>query len=238
MELKLDTHTHTVASGHAYCTLNEMVKAASVKGLELMATTDHAPQMPGGAHLYHFYNLRVIPKYIDGVRVLKGVEANIIDFKGSIDMPTEVLSELDLVIASFHGPCLEPSNIVDTTDSLIKVMDNPHVNIIGHPEDRRYAFDIKSVVSVAKESSTLLEVNNSSLLPTTFREGSREGIIKILEECGKQDVKVVLGSDAHHTSSVGRFSEALKVIKDIGFSKELIINRSTKDFLEYIGVDK
>ncbi len=169
MNLKLDIHTHTIASGHAYCSLNEMALAASKKGLEIMGTTDHAPMMPGGAHLYHFYNLRVIPEFIDGVKILKGVEANIIDYNGSIDMPSELLPELDLVIASFHFPCLEPSSLVRTTDDLINVMDNKFVNVIGHPEDRRYAFDIKSVVQKSKESGTLLEVNNSSLLPTSFR---------------------------------------------------------------------
>ena len=47
MKLVLDTHTHTIASGHAYNTINEMVKRGADMRLELMAITDHAPKMPG-----------------------------------------------------------------------------------------------------------------------------------------------------------------------------------------------
>lgn len=234
--MELDIHTHTTASGHAYSTLNEMSLSASKKGLKVMAMTDHGPKMPGGAHLYHFYNLRVIPEYIHGVRILKGVEANIINYQGELDLPENILEEMDLVIASFHNPCIECSNIKNTTDALLSLMNNSKVHIIGHPEDRRYAFDIRSVVSMAKESQTLLEVNNSSLLPTTFREGSREGLINILEECGKEMVPVVLGSDAHHSSSVGEFSKAMELIEEIGFPKELVINNSAIDFFNYIKI--
>lgn len=232
--MEIDIHTHTIASGHAYSTLDEMAAAASIRGLKAMAMTDHGPEMPGGAHLYHFYNLRIIPEYIHGVRILKGAEVNIIDYKGKLDIPDNILKEMDLVIASFHNPCIEPSDTKNTTEALLSLMDNPLVHIIGHPEDKRYSFDIKSIVSMAKSTRTLLEVNNSSLLPTTFREGSREGIIKILTECAREEVKVVLGSDAHHTSSVGEFGKAMEIIKEINFPEELIINKSSEDFFNYI----
>ncbi|MBN2617073.1 MAG: phosphatase [Spirochaetales bacterium] len=234
MNIELDIHTHTTASGHAYSTLNEMALAASEKGLKILATTDHAPAMPGGAHIYHFHNLRVIPKIIHDVRILRGVEANIINFQGELDIPHEILSEMELVIASFHSPCIEPSNIVKTTDALLNLMENRYVSVIGHPEDRRYAFDIENVVIAAKESKTLLEINNSSLLPTTFRENSREGLIKILEVCGNYNLPVIMGSDAHHTSSVGRFDMAISLIQEIGFPINLVLNRHADDFLDYI----
>lgn len=235
MKIELDLHTHTIASGHAYSSLNEMISAASDNGLKLMGTTDHAPAMPGGAHMYHFHNLRIIPEYLYGVRVLKGVEANIINYHGELDIPLEVLSELDIVIASFHAPCIEPSTPNKTTDALISLMNNPHVDIIGHPEDKRFSFDLVNVIKASKESKTLLELNNSSLLPTTFREGSRDGYIKILEICAREDVPIVMGSDAHHTSAVGRFDKALELVHEIGFPKELIINSSAQRFLEYRG---
>ena len=230
----IDLHTHTVASGHAYSTLNEMAKAANVAGLKIMANTDHGPAMPGGAHIYHFHNLRALPKVIEGVRVLKGVEANIIDYKGSLDIPEDILSEMEFVVASFHSPCIEPSNIKDTTDALLALMDNKYVNTIGHPEDRRFKFDIPTVVTLAKSTKTLLELNNSSLLPTTFREDSRAGIIHILEECGNQGVMISLGSDAHHTSRVGSFDMAKLLIKEISFPEELIVNSSEDRFFSYI----
>lgn len=236
MKAQLDIHTHTLASGHAYSTINEMAEAAKRNGLKVLGTTDHAPKMPGSAHIYHFHNLRALPKIINDVRILKGVEANIIDYNGSIDMPREILEELELVIASFHGPCIDPGGIKKTTDCLLNVINNPLINVIGHPEDRRYRFDIKSVVEISKVTKTYLEINNSSLLPTTFREGSREGIINILEECGKQGAKVVLGSDAHHSSNVGRFDEALDLIEELSFPKDLIINNSSTEFMNSLGI--
>ena len=235
MKIELDTHTHTIASGHAYSSLNEMAFAASEKGLKYLATTDHGPAMPGGAHLYHFHNLRIIPEYLYGVRILRGIEANIVNYLGELDINIDTLKQLDVVIASFHAPCIGTSNLKRTTDALLNLMENPYVDIIGHPEDRRYSFDVKSVVKAAKKNKKLLEVNNSSLLPTSFREGCREGYIKILEECAAEDLPIIMGSDAHHTSSVGRFDMALGLINEIDFPKELIMNSSGEKFLKYRG---
>ena len=58
---KLDVHTHTVASGHAYSTIDENVRYASEQGFELVGISDHAPKMPGGTHNFYFLNLRIIP---------------------------------------------------------------------------------------------------------------------------------------------------------------------------------
>ncbi|MDP2234058.1 MAG: PHP domain-containing protein, partial [Actinomycetota bacterium] len=75
MRLRADLHTHTIASGHAYSTLTENVRAAREGGLELIAVTDHGPSVPQGAHPWYFWNLKVAPSVLDGVRVLKGCEA-------------------------------------------------------------------------------------------------------------------------------------------------------------------
>ena len=79
MELLVDLHTHTVSSGHAYNTITENALAASRRGLKLLGMTDHGPSMPGAPHLYHFGNLSIIPEEISGVKILPGVEANIIN---------------------------------------------------------------------------------------------------------------------------------------------------------------
>ena len=62
MKYLLDSHTHTIASGHAYCTLLEMVRAAASRGLELLCITDHAPAMEGTTCRDYFANLRVIDR--------------------------------------------------------------------------------------------------------------------------------------------------------------------------------
>jgi putative hydrolase len=232
----LDIHTHSVSSGHAYSTLEENIKVAKAKGLKLIALTDHAPAMPGGAHLYHFYNIRILPPVIEGIRVLKGSEANIIDHKGGIDLDDEVMENLELVIASMHPPCYPFSTEENHTKTLIKAMENPKINIIGHPGDVRYNFNIKEVIAASKATRTLLEINNSSLKPTSFRPGGDIMIRKIIEECMKQDVPLIMGSDAHFSTDVGNFTEAMDMLKKLDFPNEKILNHSIKEFVKYTGI--
>jgi len=236
MNYKLDIHCHTVSSGHAYSTLEENVRAAVENGLEILGITDHAPAMPGGAHLYHFYNMRILPPVIKGVRILKGAEANIIDYKGSIDLDEEVLENLELVIASLHPPCLEFGTEAEHTTALIKAMENPKVNIIGHPGDTRYNFDIKEVVSASKETGTLLEINNSSLKPTSFRPGGDIMVRKIIEECIRYDVPLIMGSDAHYSADVGNFTEAEALLKKLDFPANRIMNSSVEMFKNHFRI--
>ena len=79
MQFVADLHVHTVASGHAYSTVKEIVRVAADKGLLMIALTDHGPGMPGGAHAYHFSNQTALPDSMFGVRILKGIEANVMD---------------------------------------------------------------------------------------------------------------------------------------------------------------
>ncbi len=91
MRLVADCHVHTVNSGHAYSTINEYATEAAEKGLELIGMTDHGPAMPGGPHIYHFDNLKIIPDNLHGVEILKGAEANIIGYDGSMDIRDSTL---------------------------------------------------------------------------------------------------------------------------------------------------
>ena len=107
MKIAIDTHSHTIASGHAYCTIREMAAAAAKKGLSGLAITEHAPTMPGTCHAFYFSNLKVLPRQMSGVEMLFGVELNILDSNGNIDLSEALLKEMDLVIASLHLPCLQ-----------------------------------------------------------------------------------------------------------------------------------
>ena len=79
MKIEIDTHSHTLASGHAYNTIREMASMAAEKGLKGLAITEHAPQMPGTCHLYYFQNLRVVPRKMYGVELFLGTELNIMN---------------------------------------------------------------------------------------------------------------------------------------------------------------
>lgn len=234
MNYYFDLHTHTIASGHAYSTIQEMISAAQKKGLELIGISDHAPCMPGSAYIYYFQNLRVVPKEIDGLKVMVGVEANIIDHNGKIDMNPSDLMHLDYVIASFHPPCIKPSSKKHNTKALIKTIENPFVNIIGHPDDVRYDVDYKAIVLAAKENNVLLEVNNTSLSPKGFRKDSAIATKQVLEWCMHYEHPVILGSDAHISYDVGNFSYCQNLIEAISFPEHLVANTSIKMLTEYL----
>lgn len=104
MKYVLDSHTHTIASGHAYSTLHEMVREAADKGLELLGITEHSMTMPGTCHEYHFQNMRMLPREMYGIQVMHGAEVNIIGFDGSMDMQDTLLKKMDVVIASCICP--------------------------------------------------------------------------------------------------------------------------------------
>ncbi|MEY8333396.1 PHP domain-containing protein [Lachnospiraceae bacterium 47-T17] len=85
----MDLHTHTIASGHAYSTILELIQAAKEKNLELLGITEHGPRMKGSCAPIYFQNLKVIPRERFGVTTLFGVELNIMDEDGSVDLEPE-----------------------------------------------------------------------------------------------------------------------------------------------------
>ena len=99
----VDLHTHTIASGHAYNTIQEMVRAARERNLEIYGITEHAPAMPGTCTSMYFQNLEVLPREREGMTVLFGAELNILDFDGHVDLPERGLAVSAVRVISF--PC-------------------------------------------------------------------------------------------------------------------------------------
>ena len=143
---------------------------------------------------------------------------------------------MDLVIASLHLPCFAKGATKETyTEAYLKVMENPYVNIIGHPDDGRIPVDYEKIVEAAAKYGKILEVNNSSLTPGGFRQNARENQHTILELCKKYKVPVTLASDAHVDSDVGNVRYSLEVVRECGFPEELIVNTSIEKLKKYIG---
>lgn len=235
MKTLIDLHCHTIVSGHAYSTMEEMISKAKDKGIKVLGVSDHAPSMPGSTNVFYFGNLSVVPREIDGLILLKGVEANIMDYKGNIDMPDEVLEKLDYAIASLHPPCIDPGTIDENTNAIINAMKNPCVKVIGHPDDSRYPLDYEAVVQAAKKYNVALEINNSSLNPNSFREGAHGNVKTILNLCKEYKVKVIFGSDAHFSYDVGEFSNCIKIAEELDFPMELIINYNKEAINDLLG---
>lgn len=238
MQLLTDTHAHTLVSGHAYSTIKEMAQAASKRGLEALALTEHAPNMPGGPHAFYFMNFKVIPREMYGVHMLLGSELNILA-GGEMDLPEELYKNLDIVIASMHTPqeCYGLSRgMKEDTEAYLKVIEKPYVNIIGHPDDGRYEVDYEQLVMAAKKHHKLIEVNNSSVRPDSFRVGAEQNVRTYLELCKKYQVPIAVGSDAHIDVDAGNISKAIEIIESQGFPMELIASRDLEHLRPYLNV--
>lgn len=232
MKFLIDTHCHTISSGHAYSTVIEIAKEAHNKGLEIVGITDHGPDMPGGPNVFHIFNQKVIPEKIYGVTILRGVEANIIDYNGKLDVSDEILSTLDVVIASLHNVCLNPGTKEENTQALLKTMKNKYVDIIGHPGNPIFPIDYETFVKGAKETSTLIEINNSSFLSS--RVGSLENCIHVAKLCKENGVEIIVGSDSHIAFDVGRCEKAMEVLQKVEMPPNLIMNLSPEKFINYL----
>ena len=114
-------------------------------------------------------------------------------------------------------------------------MDNPYVNIIGHPDDSRYLVDYEKLVKAAKEKHVLLEVNNTSLNPDGPRQGAYDNDVKMLKLCKRIRICISIGSDAHIKESICDFDRAYKVVEDVEFPEELIVNSDYRLYESYIG---
>ena len=234
MKYVLDSHTHTIASGHAYSTIHEMAREASERGLKLLGITEHSMKLPGTCHEFYFQNLKVLRRQMYGIEVLFGAEVNIMDYDGSLDMGEELLKKMDVVIASLHTPCIRPGTIEQNTSAYLHAMANPYVNIIGHPDDSRYPVDYEALVRAAKERKVLLELNNGSYQPGGSRKNPMENDLKMLRLCKKHQAPIILGSDAHTQEDVGNYCYLDEVLKQAEFPQELIVNRSVEEYKTYI----
>ena len=231
MRVEIDTHTHTLASGHAYSTMHEMVKAAKEKGLKGLAITEHAPEMPGSCHLFYFVNLRVVPRELDGIKLFLGSELNIMDAEGHVDLPTSTIESLDVTIASMHPPCYKGEKTVEeVTRAYINIMERKDIDIIGHPDDGRFPVDYEELVKAAKRTGTLLELNNASLDPTGFRKDTKKNAKVMLEYCKKHGVEIVIGTDAHVDTDIAEYPHVNELLAEIDFPEKLIANKTLEEF--------
>ena len=125
----IDTHTHTIISGHGFSTLSENTAAARGKGMYGICLTEHGPCTPSGPPDFIPHSQQMLPDFINGVRVYRGIEANIIDYSGKIDIPAEYLAPCEFVIASFHSFALQPGTKEENTGAYLGALRNPYMMI-------------------------------------------------------------------------------------------------------------
>ncbi len=231
---RLDVHTHTIMSGHGYSTIQEMVVEASRQGLDILGITEHAPELPGACDPIYFRNLHVVPREMYGVRLLLGAELNILNHRGDISMDEDYYRHLDLRIAGIHSLCWEGGTREENTEGMLRVVRNPWVQIISHPGDGTAELDFEPIVLASGESKTLLEINNSSLIPSRKKLSARANNVEILRLCRKHGVPVILGSDAHVSFSIADYRYLWELLEETDFPEELIMNDKPDEFMAYI----
>ena len=238
MKTLLDVHTHSIVSGHAYSSIQEMATAASEKGLQILGITEHAPALPGACDPIYFRNLHVVPREMYGVRLLLGAELNILDTKGTLDLDENYYRILDLRIAGIHSLCWKGGSREENTYAMLRAIRNPWTQIISHPGDGTAQLDFEPIVLAAKETRTLLEINSSSMDPVRHKEEARDNNLEILRLCRRYEVPIILGSDAHISFSVADYRYALPLLAETDFPEALVVNDKPEWFLEYAGIEK
>ena len=236
MNILLDVHTHTVSSGHAYSSLQEMVQTASEKGLQILGITEHGPSIPGTCPLLYFKNMGVIPRIINGVRLLMGCEINILDTEGHLDIDDSMMENLDIRIAGIHSICWKGGTKEQNTQGVIAAIRNPNIQIICHPGDGTAELDFEPMVLAAKESNTLIEINNHSLAPFRKKGMAAEYNRKILHYCKQYEVPIILGSDAHISYQVADYERLYPLLNETEFPDGLVMNYWPEKFMQYIGI--
>ena len=227
MKIELDVHTHTIASGHAFSTLQEMAQAAAGKGLKLLGITEHSPGVPGSCNPIYF-------RQMYGIELLLGAEINILDGEGNLDMDENCMRMLDIRIAGIHSLCYSYGTVDENTHGMVKAVSNPFIHIISHPGDGTAELNFEPIVLAAKEHHTLLEINDSSLKPTRNKPNARENNLSILRLCKRYEVPVILGSDAHISFDIARYDYLYDLLQLTEFPESLIMNRDVKSFKEYL----
>ena len=223
--MQFDIHTHTIASGHGTsCTVADMAKAAAANGLSLIGISDHGPATMAAGTPSYFRSLLMAPHNRCGVRLLYGVELNILDNNGTVDLADDILSRLDYAIASMHTQNKKPGTCDENTQAYLAVMKHPKVKLIGHCDDVKYQVDYCKLVAGAKEHHVLLELNEASLTPGGYRGDTRENNIKMLNWCRHYNHPVILSSDSHGPDHVGQFPYGTALLEEVNFPQELVLN--------------
>lgn len=228
-----DLHVHTLASGHAFNTLDELATAAKDRGIQVLGVTDHGPSMEGAPTAGYFEMVEHVPHFIRDVQILMGCEANIMDVDGHIDLHEPWASRQRILLAGLHErtPYPRGSSLRENTSAILGAIKHPSVHIISHPYRSAFPVDVEAVADTAAEHHTLLEVNLSlfrSILSQSdvpHRDDAVVATRRMLRRLQDQGGNFVLNSDAHHVSALGADYGLLEPIATLlEFSPESVLN--------------
>ena len=220
-----DIHTHSIASGHGTdCTISDMAKTASKKGLKLLGISDHGPGTFASGTSSYFRSLPFCPKKRFGIDILYGVELNILDVEGHIDLSEELLDKLDYAIISMHRQNYRSGSVSQNTQAYINAMKHPAVKILGHCDDTHFPVDYEALAKTALQENVIFEINEASLAPYGYRGDTRLNTARILYYCRKYNIPIILSSDSHGKEHIGDFTYSAGFVHQAMFPEALILN--------------
>lgn len=235
-DIRGDLHVHTEASD-GIANLEEMRAAAESLGYRFLAVTDHAYSLKVANGLDRERLLRQVEEIQklnarkdSPVFLLSGTELNI-DNEGDLDFDPEVLSRLDVVIASIHGGFRQSREQI--TRRILKAVRNPHVKIIAHPTGRLigqrppYEVDLRAVMEAAAETGTALELN---AFPDRLDLNDEN-----LMEARSRGVMIALGTDAHRREHLAFMLYGVATARRGWLGRENLLNTmETEELLEWL----
>jgi len=204
--LKNDLHVHTIASGHAFNTVSEIFEHASKNCMDIIAITDHGPNMERSAHLGFFETLTRLPELVNGILFLKSCEANILDTDGNIDIPLEIQDKLDFLMAGIHDRTnysKVENNINNNTTAIINSIKKNHIKIISHPHRPEFPININKVVEFCANNNIALEINLSTLITNQTNANFINEIKYLIQKSVEFNTKLTVSSDTHYISELG-----------------------------------
>jgi DNA polymerase (family X) len=223
-DIQGDVHMHTVETD-GKCTIEEMALAARDRGYKYMAITDHSKNLAFANGLddkraeAHVKRIREVGKTIEGITVFAGIEVDILA-DGELDLSDSVLEQMDIVIASIHSHFNQETQQV--TDRLLRVIENPHTSVIGHPTGRMllrregYNFDCDKVFSAAAKAGVAMEHN-----AYPDRLDLRDLHLRMAKAKG---VKFVVNTDAHHTSHMEKIRYGILQLRRAWLTRADVLN--------------
>jgi len=211
-----ELHCHSDWSSDGRASIEEMARTARDFGYRFLALTDHSHYLREGRMEAQWREIDEVNERLKPFRVLKGVEANI-RADGEVDVPEELLAQLDWVVASLHqGFDRSP------TERILAAIDHPHVDCIGHLTARKLNrragadIDVERVVARATETRTALEINSQP-----DRLDLRDVHARLAGEAG---VLVPVTTDAHSTSALGYRELGIAQARRAWLTKDQVLN--------------
>lgn len=232
-----DLHVHSLRSACGFHTLIEIVSIMRGKGQRAFALTDHGPTLE--TPRAHFsVLLRRVPRIIDGVRVLKGIESSVLTVAGDIDLPEFEGAQYEIILAGLHphADFAESRGVRVNTDALIKAMrKEPRIRCITHPNYTALPVDMDALTDAAVEHKVALEINNSHICNRKVNTGVFPAM---LELALAKNVPLMVNSDGHVFHEMGEYGLALSFLEPYGIDNFRIVNRTLESTLDFLGLSE